>query len=42
MKANFGLLPSLADKIKPKKARYQAYSDRAIKDLNFFINNHEL
>jgi len=42
MKANFGLLPSLEDNIKPKKARYQAYSDRAIKDLNTFQNNYGL
>jgi methylenetetrahydrofolate--tRNA-(uracil-5-)-methyltransferase len=37
MKANFGLLPALVDKIKPKRERYQAYSDRAIKDLKFFL-----
>ncbi len=42
MKANFGLLPSLADKIKPKKARYQAYSDRAIKDLKITLKNYGL
>ena len=42
MKANFGLLPSLADKIKPKKSRYQAYSNRAIKELKITLENHEL
>ena len=42
MKANFGLLPSLTDKIKPKKSRHQAYSDRAIKDLKITINNYGL
>jgi len=42
MKANFGLLPSLADKIKPKKARYKAYSDRAIKELRITLNNYGL
>jgi len=42
MKANFGLLPSLADKIKPKKARYKAYSDRAINDLKNFLKNYGL
>jgi len=42
MKANFGLLPSLADKIKHKKNRYQAYSDRAIKDLRFFLETNVL
>ena len=40
MKANFGLLPSLADKIKPKKVRYQAYSDRAINDLKITLKNY--
>lgn len=42
MKANFGLLPSFADKIKPKKVRYQAYSDRAIKAMELFIENNGL
>jgi methylenetetrahydrofolate--tRNA-(uracil-5-)-methyltransferase len=42
MKANFGLLPSLADKIKPKKARHQAYSDRAIEDLKILLNIYDL
>ena len=37
MKANFGLLPSLADIIKSRKARYKAYSDRAIKDLKSLL-----
>jgi len=42
MKANFGLLPSFANKIKPKKARSQAYSARAIKDLKLFLENNGL
>jgi len=42
MKANFGLLPSFTDKIKPKKARYHAYSERAIKDLKLFLRDNEL
>jgi len=42
MKANFGLLPALVDKIKPKRERYQAYSDRAIKDLKFFIETNAI
>ncbi len=42
MKANFGLLPALVDKIKPKRERYQAYSDRAIKDLKFFLETNGL
>ena len=42
MKANFGLLPAFVDKIKPKRKRYQAYSDRAIKDLKFFLETNGL
>jgi len=42
MKANFGLLPVLIDKIKPKRERYKAYSDRAIKDLKFFLDTNDL
>lgn len=33
MKANFGILPPLPDKIKNKRARYQAYVERALADL---------
>jgi len=40
MKANFGILPSFVDKIKPKRKRYQAYSDRAIKDLKLFLETN--
>jgi len=42
MKANFGLLPAFVDKIKPKRKRYQAYSNRAIKDLNLFLETNGL
>lgn len=42
MKPNFGLLPSLANNIKPKKVRHQAYSDRAIKDIRNFIIKSEI
>ncbi|MDX1520060.1 MAG: hypothetical protein R3264_00355, partial [Anaerolineae bacterium] len=33
MKANFGLMPPLAKKIRNKQARYQAYVERATADL---------
>ncbi len=33
MPANFGILPKLPKKIKSKRERYQAYRDRALKDL---------
>ena len=34
MNANFGILPPLKEKIKDKKMRYKAFSDRAMKELN--------
>jgi len=37
MKANFGLLPPLERAIRHKQARYQAYSDRALQDLDKVI-----
>ncbi len=37
MKANFGILPPFSPKIRNKQARYQAYADRALKDLEEFI-----
>jgi len=33
MKANVGILPPLSTKIRNKRARYQAYADRALADL---------
>ncbi len=33
MKANFGLLPPLADRIRRKRDRYRAYAERALKTL---------
>jgi methylenetetrahydrofolate--tRNA-(uracil-5-)-methyltransferase len=42
MKANFGLLPSLPGKVTPKKARYQAYAQRAIADLEAYILENEI
>jgi methylenetetrahydrofolate--tRNA-(uracil-5-)-methyltransferase len=37
MKANFGLLPSLEQKVRQKQARYQAYTERALHDLEELI-----
>ncbi len=37
MKANFGLMPPLARKIRHKSARYQAYTERALQDLEIVI-----
>jgi methylenetetrahydrofolate--tRNA-(uracil-5-)-methyltransferase len=37
MKANFGLMPPLEQRIRNKKARYQAYADRARRDLERLI-----
>ena len=37
MKANFGLMPPLENRIKNKRTRYQAYVDRALRDLDQLI-----
>lgn len=42
MKANFGLMPALDKKIRNKKERYQAYADRALRDLEVVIEQHNL
>ena len=39
MKANFGILPPLEEKIKGKKLRYAAYADRALSSLETFIKH---
>jgi methylenetetrahydrofolate--tRNA-(uracil-5-)-methyltransferase len=33
MPPNFGLLPELPERIRDKRARYGAYRDRALRDL---------
>lgn len=33
MKANFGLMPPLAGRVRNKRKRYQAYAERALRDL---------
>ncbi|MEA3335932.1 MAG: methylenetetrahydrofolate--tRNA-(uracil(54)-C(5))-methyltransferase (FADH(2)-oxidizing) TrmFO [Chloroflexota bacterium] len=42
MKANFGLLPPLAKRVRNKGARYQAYADRAQASLRAFIVAREI
>ncbi|RMF05430.1 MAG: methylenetetrahydrofolate--tRNA-(uracil(54)-C(5))-methyltransferase (FADH(2)-oxidizing) TrmFO, partial [Chloroflexi bacterium] len=42
MKANFGLMPPLEPKIRNKRARYQAYADRALADLDALIAAEQL
>ena len=42
MKANFGLMPPLAQKIRNKRDRYQAYADRALDDLDAVIDQYGL
>ena len=39
MKANFGILPALEEKYKGKRARAEKYSQRALNDLNHFIQS---
>ncbi len=42
MGANFGVLPAIEPKIKDKKLRYIALSDRALEDLENFRKTHNL
>jgi methylenetetrahydrofolate--tRNA-(uracil-5-)-methyltransferase len=42
MKANFGLMPPLANRVRNKRARYQAYADRALTTLGAFMTDHQL
>ncbi len=42
MKANFGILPPLSPPVRNKRARYQAYADRALSDLEQFIARHRV
>ena len=37
MPANFGLLPELLVRIRDKRARYGAYRDRSLADLDLFL-----
>lgn len=40
MNANFGLLPSLPERIKNKKLKYEQLADRAIRTIQNFIQNN--
>jgi methylenetetrahydrofolate--tRNA-(uracil-5-)-methyltransferase len=42
MKANFGLMPPLAQSVRQKKARYEAYIHRALQDLDAIIESEAL
>jgi methylenetetrahydrofolate--tRNA-(uracil-5-)-methyltransferase len=42
MKANFGLMPPLEQKIRQKQARYQAYVERALRDIDRLIVDEKL
>ncbi len=43
MKANFGLLPALEEKVKPKPKRYQVLADRSLSDLRkYLLECHEI
>jgi methylenetetrahydrofolate--tRNA-(uracil-5-)-methyltransferase len=42
MKANFGLMPPFERKIRHKQARYQAYTERALEDLDRLIETEQL
>ncbi len=37
MKANFGLLPPLERRVRDKRQRYQMYAERALRDLDTFL-----
>ncbi|MCU0496728.1 MAG: methylenetetrahydrofolate--tRNA-(uracil(54)-C(5))-methyltransferase (FADH(2)-oxidizing) TrmFO [Anaerolineae bacterium] len=39
MKANFGIMPELPERVKGKRDRYNSYSDRALEDLAASIAN---
>jgi len=42
MKANFGLLPTMEEHVRPKRAKHQAYSERSIQNLKYFLDIHEI
>jgi methylenetetrahydrofolate--tRNA-(uracil-5-)-methyltransferase len=37
MKANFGIIPEFEKKIKGKRDRYEAYANRALHDLEAYL-----
>jgi methylenetetrahydrofolate--tRNA-(uracil-5-)-methyltransferase len=40
MKANFGLLPPLARRVRKKRMRHQGYAERSVHDLEQFLQTH--
>ncbi|MEB3225160.1 MAG: FADH(2)-oxidizing methylenetetrahydrofolate--tRNA-(uracil(54)-C(5))-methyltransferase TrmFO [Synechococcus sp.] len=42
MPPNFGIIPSLAEKVRSKKERYGAYRDRSLADLEHWQGQHNL
>lgn len=42
MKANFGLIPPLDERVRRKRERYQAYAHRALSDLQPYISEIEV
>jgi methylenetetrahydrofolate--tRNA-(uracil-5-)-methyltransferase len=42
MKANFGILPPLEEKIKDKRKRNSKLAEKALKSLNEFVNQINL
>ena len=40
MPPNFGILPELETRVRPKRVRYAAYADRALTDLEAWIKAH--
>jgi methylenetetrahydrofolate--tRNA-(uracil-5-)-methyltransferase len=42
MKPNFGLLPPLEERVRGKKRRYQAYSQRALDDLEAYVDEVDM
>jgi methylenetetrahydrofolate--tRNA-(uracil-5-)-methyltransferase len=40
MKANFGLLPPLAQHVRKKRVRHQAYAERSAQDMEQFLKRH--
>ena len=40
MKANFGLLPPLDQRVRRKRMRHQGYAERSAQDLEQFLQSH--
>jgi methylenetetrahydrofolate--tRNA-(uracil-5-)-methyltransferase len=39
MHVNFGIIPPLAERVRGKRERYAAYSQRAVEDLERFLTD---